>query len=140
VARTPFDIDGSAHVLLAGDSRDIPAMRRLVASLPMTAYGQVFIEIVTDVQRELLLAPPGVQVSWLLRDRNRSDSDPRHMALSGELVARAVRAWANEWMPEADLDETHHYVLWIGCTANARVHGLFHELSEILEARSLDTP
>jgi len=138
VAHHPLTVDGKAHVLLAGDSRDIPAIRRLVASLPMNAYGQVFVEIVADVQRELLLAPPGVQVSWLLRDRNRSDSDPRHMALSGELVARAVRAWANEWMPEADFDETHHYVLWIGCTANARVHGLFRELSEALDARSND--
>src|SRR6218665_196692 len=89
----------TAHILLVGDSTDIPAIRGMVDGLPPTAYGQIFIEVAAEVQVEKWAVPEGLTVTWLLRDSSASGIRSG-LAARGELVARAVHAWVAEWMPE----------------------------------------
>jgi NADPH-dependent ferric siderophore reductase len=53
--------------LLAGDETALPAIARILETLPATASGDVFIEV-SDGREELALAaPPGMTIRWLHR-------------------------------------------------------------------------
>lgn len=116
------------HFLLVGGGADVAALRGIVARLPVNAYGQVLIEVASELHVEDWPAPPGVTVSWLCRDR--SFASMGRAAQQGELVARAVTAWVAEWMPEEEEEHAAPYVLWLGCAANAHVERLYLELAE----------
>jgi NADPH-dependent ferric siderophore reductase len=122
------------HVLFVGDSRDLFAIRNMLVELPATAYGQVFIEIAASIQREQLEAPAGVSVTWLSRDRDYFAGEV--LPVRGQLVSRAVRAWATEWMPQT-ATEQDGFVMWVGCSSSPRVSDLYRELSELIEAPRL---
>ncbi|WP_369371620.1 SIP domain-containing protein [Promicromonospora sp. Populi] len=61
----PEDAD---WLLVAGDDTAIPAIARLLDSLPDDARAQVFIEVAEDAHRLDLRTPSGVEVTWLTRD------------------------------------------------------------------------
>lgn len=123
------------HILLVGDSTDLPAIHDLLRELPPDSYGQVYLEVATAIQIRSIAAPPGVSVSWLCRDRHSSDvgGSPRDigaMARRGELASRAIAAWVAEWQPDASSEGD--YLMWIGCSASARVGRLYRALQERL--------
>ncbi|SHG81733.1 siderophore-interacting protein [Streptoalloteichus hindustanus] len=56
------------RVLLVAEESGLPAMAGILASLPADAEGRAVIEIPTAEDRQPLPAPPGVEVTWLVRD------------------------------------------------------------------------
>ncbi len=108
-----------SQVLVAGDGRDLPRIRELLGALPDSAYGQVFVEVLTAEEVEPLAAPEGVAVLWLCRDRLPSRVDPLVFAGRGEALAGAVAAWAAEWAPARAEDGLTACHAWVGCAASA---------------------
>lgn len=119
------DTNPAPHVLLAGDSGDVPAIRRMLQSLPEGAWGQVLIEVAVGVQVHRWPMPAGIGLTWLRRDSVRGGTG---MAPRGELLARAVDAWTSEWIPEQSSRPCD--IVWIGCTASPRIAVLHHDLAE----------
>ncbi|TPW75690.1 SIP domain-containing protein [Schumannella soli] len=126
-------LDTATRVLFVGDSADLPALRRILADLPGDAYGQVFIEIASRIQIEPLLVPDAVSVSWLRRDLRCSRIDG--LAPRGALAARALTAWASEWMPDDVDSEGADFALWVGCATSPRVDAAFRRLHASLHER-----
>lgn len=61
----PTDAD---WLLVAGDDTTIPAVSRLLEELPEDARAQVFLEVAEESHRLELRMPPGVVLTWLVRD------------------------------------------------------------------------
>lgn len=121
-----------AQVLLAGDTTDLAAIRRILADLPGDAYGQVYLEIVSPIQIRPIPRPDGVALTWLRRDlvpHGLLEIAPR-----GELIRSAVTAWVSEWMPEETTGARDEIYLWVGCTASPRVGTMYRELSSRLSS------
>lgn len=79
---------GSAgSVLLAGDATALPAIANVLEDLPDSARGAVFVEVPRAGDRQVLPAPAGVEVVWLV-----AGDDPRDErgAPVHPLVARVV--------------------------------------------------
>jgi len=126
------------HFLLVGDSTDIPAIESMLAKLPVGAYGQVFVEIASEVQIRPIVVPSRMVLTWLRRDR--ATREIGRVAPRGELAARAVTAWVAEWMPESQLEHARPCVLWIGCSASDRMDSLSRELTALLGESRLHHP
>lgn len=126
--------DGWAlHVLLAGDAHDAPELRRLLSLLPRYAYGQVYVEVgATGGQRPVDPTgwdlPPGVSLTVLRR--SPGSSRPRR----GRLLAAALSAWADEWLPDGACACDGPFALWVGCAASPDVERLCGNLSSRLDA------
>lgn len=123
--------------MIAGDSRDLHAIRRLLEGLPNDAYGQVFIEVAADVQITPLPSPVGVSVAWLQRSSfGRPEASPRFGAARGETLERAVLAWTSEWLePGCQCSQGPFYV-WIGCAMSPSVDRLHVALRTMLSPAS----
>lgn len=117
--------------MMAGDSRDIPALRRVLAQLPSDSYGQVFIEIVADVQIVPVAAPAGVSVSWLRRQGFGNDRRAFGSA-RGETIERAVLAWTSEWIEPGCQCEHAPFYVWVGCAMSPSVDRLHVALRTML--------
>ncbi|PZQ45316.1 MAG: hypothetical protein DI556_22940 [Rhodovulum sulfidophilum] len=74
----------------------MPAIARLLSSLPPEARGQVFLEVADAAERQPIVAPPAITVRWIER-------------AAGGRLADSVRAepWEGQgaWRPFA----------WVGC-------------------------
>jgi len=53
--------------LLAGDETALPAIGRMLESMPDDAVGQVIVEIADEAEQQALRVPPGMAVQWLHR-------------------------------------------------------------------------
>jgi NADPH-dependent ferric siderophore reductase len=71
-------------LLLAGDETALPAIARVLESLPATASGEVFIEIADPSEELPLSAPPWMSIRWL----NRGSAP----AGTTQLLTEAVKA------------------------------------------------
>jgi NADPH-dependent ferric siderophore reductase len=99
-------------LLLAGDETAVPAISSIVESLAADVRGAVFLEVPTGDDVLPLSAPADVVVTWLPRDGEGGGY--------GELLDRAVRAWAGEWTAAsgwpveegADLPDADPDLLW----------------------------
>ena len=60
------------RILLAGADEAIDTIALILATLPATARGQVFVEVESDADVGVLDAPGRVTVCWLVRDRGQS--------------------------------------------------------------------
>jgi len=109
---------GPVHVLLLGDSADIPVLRDMVRRPPVDAYGQVVVELASRVQAEPWRPPRGVSLTWLCRDRALRERGG--MAPRGTLAAAALAAWVAEWVPDDDTAVAPS-LLWIGRSLSARL-------------------
>lgn len=119
--------------LIVGDAHDLPGVIDMLHRLPVDAYGQVLLEVASEIQIRPLPAPLGMSVTWLCRDRPRRIDEP--LAPRGELAARALTAWIAEWMPETHVDQAEPYVIWIGCATSHRMSDVATGLSRRLQER-----
>lgn len=126
------------HYLLVGDTADLPALRDIVQRLPVGAYGQIFVEVLTGTQIQTWDVPENITVSWLRRDlSSRAFGGVAHR---GDVVSRAVMAWVAEWIPERRSARDLPYVIWIGCAANDEVDRLYHHLLYRFESLHVHHP
>ncbi|WP_433532310.1 siderophore-interacting protein [Micromonospora sp. CA-263727] len=73
-------------LLIAGDETAVPAISGICERLPLDARGRVLLEVPTAEDVLPLVAPPGVEVTWLSRDGGRY----------GDRLVGAVAAAAGE--------------------------------------------
>src|ERR1700712_2867712 len=74
------------RLLLAGNEACVETIRMILATLPASARGQVFVEVQSEADIEPLVAPGRFSVSWLVRDR-------------GQALRRSLDAWLAEMLP-----------------------------------------
>jgi NADPH-dependent ferric siderophore reductase len=95
------------RLLLAGDESSIEAMRVILATLPASARGQVFVEVQSEGDIQPLTAPGRFAVCWLVRDR-------------GQELRRSIDAWLAEMLPVSAFGESTVYA-WIAADGPARL-------------------
>lgn len=95
------------RLLLAGDETSIETIRVILATLPASARGQVFVEVATDADIQPLTAPGRFSVCWLVRDR-------------GQQLRRTVDAWLSEMLPVSAFGESTVYA-WVASDGPARL-------------------
>lgn len=94
------------RLLLAGDEGSLETIRVILATLPASARGQVFVEVATDADIRPLTAPGRFSVCWLVRDR-------------GQQLRRSVHAWLSEMLPVSAFGESSVYA-WVASDGPAR--------------------
>jgi len=70
---------GTERVLLIGDETGLPAIAGICASLPDSATGRAIIEVPSAEDALVFAHPAGVEVHWIVRDR---DDQPGTLALA----------------------------------------------------------
>lgn len=93
--------------LLAGDESHIDTIRLILATLPHSARGQVFIEVAALADVSTIDAPGRFTVCWLVRER-------------GQQLRRSVDAWLSEMLPVSAFDDATVYS-WIAADGQARL-------------------
>lgn len=106
------DLGGA--VLLAGDARNLPEMRRIAAALSPAAHVTVLVEAAVASQVEPLPAGGAARVTWFVR------SDGEGMRPRGERLATAIHAWCAEWACAADGSDPVCTV-WLGARTPSRI-------------------
>ena len=118
------------RVLFAGDASSVPTLRAMLASLPLCARGQVFVEVASEADVEHLTSPGRVTVTWLARDRRSGVPGSGLSCAPGEAVERAVRAWLAEMYVDADALAEAEHLIWIG-GPEAFAWGLRRDLHDV---------
>jgi NADPH-dependent ferric siderophore reductase len=93
-------------VLLGVDLADLPIAETVLATLPVKARGQVFVEAETEADIRAIAAPGRIGITWLLRER-------------GQSLRTAVDAWLEEMLP-IEAEREHRVYAWLSGDANAR--------------------
>lgn len=62
-----FPAGATDRVRLVGDETALPAIAGILAALPVDAVGSAVLEVPDAADRTDLIAPPGVDVTWLVR-------------------------------------------------------------------------
>ena len=101
-------------MLLGGDVRNLPEMRRIAAALGPTAHVTVLVEAATASQVEEFAADGAARVTWLVRSRG-GGLRPR-----GERLATAIHAWCAEWGCAAE-GEAPLCTVWLGARTPTRI-------------------
>lgn len=118
-------MSGASHFLFVGDHRDVELISRILATLPDTSYGQVFIEVPSNQCMVPIAAPQGMTVHWLLNSPQDSLVPPGGRALE------ALNAWAVEWMADHLTGHDLPYLMWVGCHGNLGVSERCRDLSAV---------
>lgn len=111
--------------MAAGDIDDLPALREWCASLPRKSYGHVFLEVDSAAQVDTLETPPGVGVTWLVREAG--------VDLGGLRLMNATNAWLDEWV-RADPLSGRFVHLWTGSRTSAEVNAQWERIRAELAA------
>lgn len=90
-----------AH-LIAADEHALAELEALVATLPMCTTGRIFVEVPDASWIGVIDAPARMTVTWLDRSRRTGPAGSCRAAASGEALARAVNAWADEMLCDDD--------------------------------------
>ncbi len=98
---------GADRLLLAGNEACVETIRMILATLPASARGQVFVEVDCADDIETLDAPSRFSICWLLRDR-------------GQQLERSVGAWLSEMLPVSGTEE-HSVYAWIASDGAPRL-------------------
>jgi len=93
-------------VLLGVRLEDLPIAETVLATLPLKARGQLFVEADSDADIRPVVAPGRVGVTWLSRERGRS-------------LESAVGAWLEEMLP-VEAEREHRVYAWVSGEACAR--------------------
>lgn len=96
-------ISPARWLLLAGDETALPAIARILETLPATATGEAFIEVADRSEEVPLVAPDGMGIRWLHRAGR-----PAGMT---QLLVDAVKAM--QWPDHDDV------FAWVACEARA---------------------
>ncbi len=99
-------VDGDV-VLIATDATGVDTARELLAGLPRDARGTAFIEVETEQEVGVLVAPRRFSVRWLVRER-------------GQRLERSVDAWLEEMLPVTAFGEDRVYA-WVASRGPARL-------------------
>jgi len=102
-----WDPQPADRILLAGDERALGTIALILATLPATTRGQVFVEVGSADEVGTLAAPGRVTVTWLVRER-------------GQSLQRSVDAWCSEMLPTSALGRSSVYA-WIAADGPARL-------------------
>ncbi|MCY7412349.1 MAG: SIP domain-containing protein [Salinibacterium sp.] len=105
--RIAWSPDRADRILLAGGETAIDTIASILAMLPATARGQVFVEVASLSDVQVLAAPGRFGISWLVRDR-------------GQSLSRSVDAWLSEMLPISAFTANSVYA-WIEGESHARV-------------------
>jgi NADPH-dependent ferric siderophore reductase len=123
-------------VLAAGDASDLPGLRTWCAALPEDSYGQVFVEVFSPIQTEELQAPPGINVTWIYRERLRETTRPGLGIPRCQALADAVDAWLDEWY-RAEHGAERHFTIWMGARSSSIMRSYWNRVeAEVAEAWS----
>lgn len=66
----------AAYFLLAGDMTALPALTENLKRLPQDAQGLVFIEILSEADKQDLVKPDKVEINWVINNDPGSDESP----------------------------------------------------------------
>jgi len=95
------------RILLAGTSDSLETIRLILSTLPARSRGQIFVEVDSTADIEVIAAPGRFAICWLLRER-------------GQQLQRSVDAWLSEMLPVSGTEE-HRVYAWIASEGAARV-------------------
>ncbi len=96
--------------LVTADEQSLVELETLLATLPLCATGRVFIEVADASQIGEVTAPVRMTVTWLDRSRRSGAPGTGRGCAPGMALGRAVVAWADEVMCDAD-DQTRVHLL-----------------------------
>jgi NADPH-dependent ferric siderophore reductase len=125
------------HVLLVGDSADVRTIRGILAGFGDDVYGQVILEVASSRQIEDWVRPDGVSVTWLVRERTHRGGPA--LVPRGELAARALSAWADEWL-RAGTAPPLPSLVWVGCAFSDPVDAVYADLAQRVDGLHLHHP
>ena len=95
------------RLLLAGDESSLEMIRVILATLPASARGQVFVDVQSEGDIQPLTAPGRFAVCWLVRDR-------------GQQLRRSLDSWLSEMLPVSAFGESTVYA-WVAADGPARL-------------------
>ena len=101
-----------AQQLITADETSLTDLETLIATLPICSTGRVFVEVPDASWIFELAVPPRMIVTWLDRSRRSGDPGTGRSCASGQALARAVTAWADEMLCPAEDD----------CPSGTRIH------------------
>lgn len=96
--------------LITADETSLAELEALLATLPICSTGRVFIEVPDAAWVSPVSAPSRMVVTWLDRSQRSGAPGTGRGCVSGQALARAVTAWADEMLCEHD-DETRIHLL-----------------------------
>ena len=96
--------------LITADETSLAELEAMLATLPICSTGRVFIEIPDASWQGEITAPSRMVVTWLDRSQRSGAPGTGRGCASGEALARAVTAWADEMLCTED-DETRIHLL-----------------------------
>ncbi|GAA2004644.1 SIP domain-containing protein [Microbacterium ulmi] len=88
--------------LITADEASLAELEALLATLPICSTGRVFIEVPDGSWEAPLSVPARMTVTWLDRSRRTGDPGTGRSCVSGQALVRAVTAWADEMLCDAD--------------------------------------
>jgi hypothetical protein len=96
--------------LITADESSLAELEAVLATLPICSTGRVFIEIPDASWQADITAPSRMVVTWLDRSQRSGAPGTGRGCGSGEALARAVTAWADEMLCAED-DQTRIHLL-----------------------------
>ena len=94
--------------LITADETSLPELEALLATLPLCSTGRVFIEIPDASWQAPIAVPARMTLTWLDRSTRSGAPGTGRSCHSGEAIARAVNAWADEMLcDESDATRIH---------------------------------
>jgi len=88
--------------LITADETSLVELETLIATLPICSTGRVFIEVPDAGWIGELTVPGRMVLTWLDRASRTGDPGSGRSCAPGQALARAVTAWADEMLCEAD--------------------------------------
>ena len=96
--------------LITADESSLAELEAVLATLPICSTGRVFIEIPDASWQADITAPSRMVVTWLDRSQRSGAPGTSRGCGSGEALARAVTAWADEMLCAED-DQTRIHLM-----------------------------
>lgn len=90
--------------LITADEHSLAELEAALATLPICAAGRVFIEVPDAEDIAEIDAPTRMTVTWLPRARRSGAPGTGRRCASGEALARAAIAWADEMLCDRDVE------------------------------------
>ncbi len=96
--------------LITADEHALTDLELLLTTLPMCATGRVFVEVPDASWISELSVPARMTLTWLDRSRRTGTPGSGRSCSPGQALARAVTAWSDEMLCDAD-HGTHVHLL-----------------------------